>query len=564
MKFARRIGRTTGGERHASHRSAISGLKPFCLSALSREPAIALLMLAVPAAADDWPFFRGPNNNGVSVESGWRRSGRRPDRRSPGGQTSGSAHRASSWSAIASSRWVAARTRIRMSSGASMPTAGRFSGSSATPASSTPASSRAARRRRPRLTARSSTRSATCGQVHCLGLADGRVVWRKHLVDDFGGRYSSWKYAGSPLVTGDLVIFDTGADGNSTVALDKTTGRKVWGVGDDLAGYATPIPFEHAGQRGVLVFKARAMVAHDLQRAASCGASTGGRTTTATPRPPRSSATSCSSRRATAGGVPAGRCSSSAPDPPRQIWLNQDLETKMNSAVVYEGHVYCVSERSGGQLMCFDLRDGTIVWAERSFAPYGTLMIADGKLVVLDEKGELVIADATPAGYHELARAKVLSGRCWVDAGAGQRAHLRQDQPGGDGLSGRARQAERIASTPIVQSNDANDAKAEVEVPTDGHGAAAVGRAADGGEVDPATAANDALFSLRADPSGRSLRRWDTRRTSPHTTPRRCRACRAIPRHWAEMCPPRSSSPETPPCARRRRCSCRRSSPDPC
>ena len=31
---------------------------------------------------------------------------------------------------------------------------------------------------------------------------------------------------------------------------------------------------------------------------------------------------------------------------PQQIWLNQDLETKMNSAVVYEGHVYCISEKS--------------------------------------------------------------------------------------------------------------------------------------------------------------------------------------------------------------------------
>ena len=64
--------------------------------------------------------------------------------------------------------------------------------------------------------------------------------------------------------------------------------------------------------------------------------------------------------------------------------------------------------------MCFDLRDGAVVWSEPSFAKFGTLMIADGKLVVLDEKGDLVIADATPAGYHELARARVLSGRCWV------------------------------------------------------------------------------------------------------------------------------------------------------
>ena len=86
----------------------------------------------------------------------------------------------------------------------------------------------------------------------------------------------------------------------------------------------------------------------------------------------------------------------------------------MNSAVVHEGHVYCVSERSAGQLMCVDLRDGATVWSESSFARYGTLMIADDKLIVLDEQGDLVIADATPDEYRELARAKVLGGRSWV------------------------------------------------------------------------------------------------------------------------------------------------------
>ena len=98
---------------------------------------------------------------------------------------------------------------------------------------------------------------------------------------------------------------------------------------------------------------------------------------------------------------------------PRELWINQDIETKMNSAVVYQGYVYCVSERAGGQLMCCDLKDGAVVWSESSFARYGTLMIANGRLVVLDEQGALVIAKATSDGYQELARAKVLSGRCW-------------------------------------------------------------------------------------------------------------------------------------------------------
>jgi outer membrane protein assembly factor BamB len=252
------------------------------------------------------------------------------------------------------------------------------------------------------------------GQLHCLELATGKLVWRKHLVDDFGGRYSNWKYACSPLVTGGLLILDCGASGSSTLALDKATGRKLWGAGEDLAGYATPIPFEHAGQRGVLVFKARAMVAHDLasgrelwridwRTVYDCNAST-----------PTVVGDKLFISTGYGGRSARGALFQLGPSPPREVWRSDRLGTKMNSAVVYQGHIYCVNEKAGGQLTCLDMRSGAVVWSEPRFAPYGTLMIASGKLVVLDEHGELVIARATPDGYRELARAKVLSGRCWV------------------------------------------------------------------------------------------------------------------------------------------------------
>ncbi len=169
------------------------------------------------------------------------------------------------------------------------------------------------------------------GDVHCLNLEDGRVVWRKHLVDDFGGRLSSWKYAGSPLVVDGLVIFDTGADGNSTVALDKTTGRTVWGVGNDLAGYSTPIPFQHAGGRGVLIFKARVMVAHDLADGRElwridwrtnydCNASS-----------PTVVGDKLFISTGYGGKRARGALFQLGDGKPREIWLNQDLETRMTA-----------------------------------------------------------------------------------------------------------------------------------------------------------------------------------------------------------------------------------------
>ncbi|MHC4680276.1 MAG: hypothetical protein ACYTEK_16440 [Planctomycetota bacterium] len=41
-------------------------------------------------------------------------------------------------------------------------------------------------------------------------------------------------------------------------------------------------------------------------------------------------------------------------------------------------------------------------------------MLADGKLIILGEKGKLVIAEASPDGFNQLASAQILTGKCWT------------------------------------------------------------------------------------------------------------------------------------------------------
>ncbi len=367
---------------------------------------------STPAVADDWSFFRGPNHNGISLESGWL-----TDWPSDGPPV---AWRKDLGVGVSSFAVVGNRV-LTMSKEDDGDTVwcldandGQvlwkfeyvckfedhyFEGGTL----STPTIDES------RVFAISYD-----GQLHCLDLDQGTLVWRKHLVDDFHGRRSTWDYAGSPLVVGRLLILETGAEGNSTIALDKTTGQLVWGAGTDLTGYSSPIPFDFLGTPAVLVFKARAMVAHDLQTGRELW-----RIGWKTKHDVNASAPTVTDGKLFISSGYGGRRARGAlfqlerPEP-RQLWVNDDIETKMNSAIVDGGYVYCISERAGGQLMCINFENGSTVWSEATFGPYGTLMMADRKLVILDEHGDLVIVDATPLGYRELARTSVLDGRCWV------------------------------------------------------------------------------------------------------------------------------------------------------
>src|SRR6266571_3171626 len=69
--------------------------------------------------------------------------------------------------------------------------------------------------------------------------------------------------------------------------------------------------------------------------------------------------------------------------------------------------------RKGSMLHCIEFETGKLKWAEPSVQP-GGLMAAVGRLIILNEAGELVIAQASPRAFRPLARAQVLGGKCWT------------------------------------------------------------------------------------------------------------------------------------------------------
>ena len=86
------------------------------------------------------------------------------------------------------------------------------------------------------------------------------------------------------------------------------------------------------------------------------------------------------------------------------------MRNHFNTCVLWQGHLYGPDD-SGLRCLAFDT--GELKWTYREFGK-GSLMMADGKLVALSEKGELIIAEPTPAAFKPISRAKVLTGKCWT------------------------------------------------------------------------------------------------------------------------------------------------------
>ncbi|MDB6171778.1 MAG: hypothetical protein JWL59_1089 [Chthoniobacteraceae bacterium] len=251
------------------------------------------------------------------------------------------------------------------------------------------------------------------GDLFCLEAATGKKIWYKHYQKDLGGRRPQWGFAGSPTVEGRMLLLDVGGESASTVALDKSTGAVLWKAGNDEAGYASPVVATIGGKRTAILFKENALVGLDIKDGRELwrsGWKTSYGVNAATPIVLPGDKIFISS------GYGSG-CAliAIANGKATELWRNKNLKSQVNTPVAFQNHIYGLDGQADPKspLVCLDAARGSVVWTDKSVGG-GSLVIADGKLIILSERGELLIGDASPAGFKPVLRAQVLGGRCWV------------------------------------------------------------------------------------------------------------------------------------------------------
>ncbi|HEX6285489.1 MAG TPA: hypothetical protein VFZ71_11475, partial [Pyrinomonadaceae bacterium] len=71
------------------------------------------------------------------------------------------------------------------------------------------------------------------------------------------------------------------------------------------------------------------------------------------------------------------------------------------------------------------MKTGEVLYQDRSF-PKTNFLLADGKLIMLDEDGNLALATATPEGLKVISKASIMKNLAWtVPTLAGTKLYLR-------------------------------------------------------------------------------------------------------------------------------------------
>ena len=242
------------------------------------------------------------------------------------------------------------------------------------------------------------------GRAFCLDVGTGAVVWEKDLQKDFGIKPPTWGFAGSPFVYKNMIILNAGIWG---IALDKTTGEKIWDNGKGAAGYSTATPYMLDGKQCVAFFSSKAIggvVAQTGELVWQYKWETSWDENIADP-------IIVGDRVFVSSELGVG-CAVLKIDGSKvtELWRNKDMQNHLNSSVLWKGHLYGVDKK---RLRCMNFETGEVTWTQTGLGK-GSLMLADGKLIILSEKGKLVTAEADPGEYKEISSAQILTGKCWT------------------------------------------------------------------------------------------------------------------------------------------------------
>jgi len=242
------------------------------------------------------------------------------------------------------------------------------------------------------------------GELFCLDAAKGTVVWSKNLNQELGLGIPTWGCASSALVDGTMVVVNMGSAG---VALDAKSGKVVWVSAKSTGAYATPVPFNIGTEHCLAILSRQSLVAvkaADGQQLWSYPWKTDYDVNAADPIVEGDKVF------ISAGYNHGGALVKVAGQTPEKVWENKNLRNHFNSCVLWQGHLYGPDD-SG--LRCVEFETGELKWTYKEFGK-GSLVVVDGKLVALSDKGELIIAEAAPAAFKPISRAQVLKGKCWT------------------------------------------------------------------------------------------------------------------------------------------------------
>lgn len=259
----------------------------------------------------------------------------------------------------------------------------------------------------------------TAGTLLAMNAVTGEVLWRKDFVKDLRADFPTYGFSSAPIVDGDrLIALISHTPDAKVFAFDKVTGKEIWralGTEGEI-GTSQPLLIDAGGARQLIVW--------DTNGVTSLNPATGAIYWT---QPFRTNAINFamaqSGTRLLVSSFEQGPLMLELIEKrpgARVLWkghgtseIDSDkLHSSISTPIIDGDYVYGIC--SYGQLRALDAKTGERIWetqaatVERSRWASGQLVQHGDRVFITNDRGELILARLTPAGYQEISRTPLI------------------------------------------------------------------------------------------------------------------------------------------------------------
>jgi outer membrane protein assembly factor BamB len=255
------------------------------------------------------------------------------------------------------------------------------------------------------------------GILSCLDRKTGKRVWSKDLVTEYDGKVQEFGYAASPIMYDGKVVVLIGGKKAGVAAFDPATGKAAWTSPEYDISYASPVIINVDGEDQLVFMSSSEVIAispmdgslkwrypHVNQYKNNCFAPLFG----------PDNLLFVSSH--TDGGTRVLKLKrDDGKTSVKELWADKSLRIFHSNAVRVGGTIYgTVGDNVPTFVSAIDVYTGKVKWKERGFPKANIVYVDDGKIILLDENGQLALAEVSPGECKVLAKKQVLEKTAWT------------------------------------------------------------------------------------------------------------------------------------------------------
>lgn len=247
------------------------------------------------------------------------------------------------------------------------------------------------------------------GKVVAMNATDGKILWSKDILTEFGGENIRWGVTENLLVDGDKLFCTPGGTKASMIALDRKTGSLIWKTepNGEKSAYCSPAIVKLANRNLLVTHTGNVIIGVDAETGKLLWSFDHPNKYAIQPNTPvyKDGLLYCFS------GYGQGSVMLKLADDGASVteqWRNASLDNQMGGVVLLDGKIYG-SGHSNREWFCLDWKTGETLYSSKMLGR-GNVVLADGKLYCYADTGEIGLVDVSNGSYDKKSSFRVTMG----------------------------------------------------------------------------------------------------------------------------------------------------------